>query len=78
MIPEPSIFGYVGEGTWAPNGWDWYSCDPTYIIPASSLPRINWGHTMRVNFLYGDAHVQTFNQVGVASKVRSHPFSTAR
>ncbi|MBU0717929.1 MAG: prepilin-type N-terminal cleavage/methylation domain-containing protein [Planctomycetes bacterium] len=75
MVLEPVTFGYAGEGTWTPNGWDWYSCDPTYIVPASSLPRINWGHVGRVNFLYGDAHVESFHQIGVANKIRSNPLS---
>jgi len=69
-VLDPFTFAYAADGRWQPNGWNWHTVDPTDVNN-----RIDWTHTGKVNFLYGDSHVEAQHQVGAGSRVRSNPVS---
>lgn len=69
-VLEPATWGYVADGLEAPNGWNWNTVDPS-----TTSPRIDWNHQNKVNFLWGDFHVEAHVQAGAGNSVRSNPLN---
>lgn len=54
QLQDPSTFGYVADGSWTPNAFDWFE-------RGNWGERIHWGHPREqrdVNFLFADGHVE--------------------
>ena len=71
QVIEPWGLGLMSEGTWCPNGWTWGNSD----FFRQPHRRIDWTHRKMVNVLFGDLHVEIYDQIGMGRRLRDNPLT---
>ncbi len=73
QMVKPSTFGFSADGFICPNGWTWATVDDTRGYTDVWNLRIDWTHSAMVNMLWGDGHVESTRQQGIALHARCNP-----